>query len=173
MADIRAGSLLGPLLFLINISTTYQVILKGNVDCLLMTHLCFLYFMTLILPGMILIMIQRKLVNRLFIWKMKFNPNPTKQALKKLYLAGKKLFLFTQLSILITPRQTQWQPINILELYYSKLSFENHLHSVFSRVNKTVDLLRKFQPNLPRKSLVTIYKSFVRPHLDYGDVVYD
>ena len=26
---------------------------------------------------------------------------------------------------------------------------------------------------LPRDSLVTIYKSFIRPHLDYGDVIYD
>ena len=55
----------------------------------------------------------------------------------------------------------------------SKLSFENHLQSVFSRVNKIIGLLRIFQPTLPRKSLVTTYKSFNRPHLDYGDVVYD
>ena len=55
----------------------------------------------------------------------------------------------------------------------SKLSHENDLQSVFSRVNKTIDLLRKFQPSLPRKSLVTIYKSFISPHLNYGDVVYD
>ena len=26
---------------------------------------------------------------------------------------------------------------------------------------------------LPRKSLLTIYKSFVRPNLDYGDIIYD
>ena len=26
---------------------------------------------------------------------------------------------------------------------------------------------------LPRSSLLTIYKSFVRPHLDYGNVIYD
>ena len=26
---------------------------------------------------------------------------------------------------------------------------------------------------LPRQDLVTIYKAFIRPHLDYGDVVYD
>ena len=26
---------------------------------------------------------------------------------------------------------------------------------------------------LPRDSLVTIYKSFMRPHLDYSDVIYD
>ena len=55
----------------------------------------------------------------------------------------------------------------------SKLSYENHLQSVFSRVNKTISLLRKFQPAFPRKSLVTIYKSFIRPNLDYGDVIYD
>ena len=26
---------------------------------------------------------------------------------------------------------------------------------------------------LPRDSFLTIYKSFVRPHLDYSDIVYD
>ena len=26
---------------------------------------------------------------------------------------------------------------------------------------------------LPHDPLVTIYKSFIRPHLDYGDVIYD
>ena len=26
---------------------------------------------------------------------------------------------------------------------------------------------------MPRNSLVTIYQSFIRPHLDYGDVIYD
>ena len=34
-------------------------------------------------------------------------------------------------------------------------------------------LIRKFQPILPRFSLLTIYKTFVRPHLDYGDIIYD
>ena len=27
--------------------------------------------------------------------------------------------------------------------------------------------------HLPRKSLLTIYKSFARPHPDYGDIIYD
>ena len=55
----------------------------------------------------------------------------------------------------------------------SKLSYENHLQSVFSRVNKAISFLRKFQLTLPRKSILTIYKSFIRPHLDYSDVIYD
>ena len=31
----------------------------------------------------------------------------------------------------------------------------------------------KQQSALPRITLVTIYKAFVRPHLDYGDILYD
>ena len=33
--------------------------------------------------------------------------------------------------------------------------------------------MRKLSNLLPRQALVTIYKAFIRPHLDYGDVVYD
>ena len=42
-----------------------------------------------------------------------------------------------------------------------------------NKVNKTIGLLRKLQNTLPRPSLLTIYKSFIRPHLDYSDVIYD
>ena len=56
---------------------------------------------------------------------------------------------------------------------HSKLSHENHLQFVFDRVNKTIDLLRKLQPTLQRKSQATICKSYIRPHLDYADLVFD
>ena len=29
------------------------------------------------------------------------------------------------------------------------------------------------QNNLPRTSLITIFKSYIRPHLDYEDIIYD
>ena len=51
-----------------------------------------------------------------------------------------------------------------------KISYENHFQLVFSRVNKTIVLLRKLQLTLPRKSPVTTKKSFIRPHLDFGGV---
>ena len=55
----------------------------------------------------------------------------------------------------------------------SELSYENNLQFVFSRVKKTISLLRKLQDTLPKKSLVTIYKSFIKLHLDYGGRFYD
>ena len=55
----------------------------------------------------------------------------------------------------------------------SKLTFEDHYKTILSNTNRTVGLLRKLQSLLPRAALITIYKAFVRPHLDYGDVLYD
>ena len=44
---------------------------------------------------------------------------------------------------------------------------------MLTKVNKTIWLLRELQNTLPRPSLLTNYKSSIRPHLDYGDIVYD
>ena len=54
-----------------------------------------------------------------------------------------------------------------------KLNFEEHLNKVESKVIKTIGILRKLQNVLPRSALLTIYMSFIRPHLDYGDITYD
>ena len=48
-----------------------------------------------------------------------------------------------------------------------------HLKTIFQKPNKTIGLLYKLQTLLPRAPLITIYKSFIRPHLDYGDMIYD
>ena len=54
-----------------------------------------------------------------------------------------------------------------------KLTFEEHLLNVFKTVNRIIGLIHKLQNVLPIMSLVTICKAFVRPHLDYGDILYD
>ena len=38
---------------------------------------------------------------------------------------------------------------------------------------KGTEVIKKLYKSLSRDALLTIYKSFVRPHLDYCDVVYD
>ena len=54
-----------------------------------------------------------------------------------------------------------------------KLNFNHHLEEKITKANKGIGLIRKLAHILPRQSLLTIYKSFIRPHLDYGDIVYD
>ena len=36
-----------------------------------------------------------------------------------------------------------------------------------------IGLIRRLSVNVPRNALLTTYKSLIRPHLDYGDVLYD
>ena len=55
----------------------------------------------------------------------------------------------------------------------SKLSFNEHIDDKIHPANKGVGLLQKLQTILPRSSWLTIYKSFIRPLLDYADVIYD
>ena len=42
---------------------------------------------------------------------------------------------------------------------------------ILNRVNKTIGLLFKPQNIKPRPALLTIYKSLISPHLDYGDII--
>ena len=54
----------------------------------------------------------------------------------------------------------------------TKFNFQKHLNNVLLN-KKTLGLLRKLQVFLTRQSLVTVFKAFIRPHLEYGDIIYD
>ena len=102
---------------------------------------------------------------------MKFNPDHTKQTQEIIFSRKKAVSIHPVVYFNGSPVNSTATHKFIGMILDSKLSYENHLQFVFSRVNKTIGLLRKFQPTPPRKSLGTIYKSFIGPHLDYGDVV--
>ena len=55
----------------------------------------------------------------------------------------------------------------------SKLDFKEHIQNVLNKVSKTIGLYENFKKNLPRPPLITIYKSFIRSHLGYGDIIND
>ena len=54
-----------------------------------------------------------------------------------------------------------------------KLESQEHLKNIYSKVNKATGLLRKLHNTLPRLPLLRIYKSFIRSHLDDGEIIYD
>ena len=74
-------------------------------------------------------------------------------------------------------RKTYYPPILFNKILGStldsQLNFNEHISSTLSIVSKLTAVLRKLQTVLPRHSLLTIYKAFIRPHLDYCDVIYD
>ena len=54
----------------------------------------------------------------------------------------------------------------------SKLTFNQHLKEKISKANIGILMIRKLYRYLPRSTLLTVYKSFIRPHLDYCDMIY-
>ena len=54
-----------------------------------------------------------------------------------------------------------------------KLNFNTHIIEKIAKANSGIGIIRKLAHLLPRESLITIYKSFVRLHIDYGDIIYD
>ena len=53
-----------------------------------------------------------------------------------------------------------------------KLNFNHHVKEKNAKANEGTGLICKLAHVLPRQSLI-IYKSFIRPYLDYGDIIYD
>ena len=57
-------------------------------------------------------------------------------------------------------------------LLFLFLSFDEHTQCILIKTRKIIGLTKKLQPVIPRAALLTIYKSFLRPHLNYGDIIY-
>ena len=104
---------------------------------------------------------------------MSFNPNPSKQAQEVIF--SRKVQKTCHHSIYFNNKSVKQvsSQKHLGLILDSKLNFQEHLKNILNKVDETIGLLRKLQNVLPREPLLTIYKSFVRPHLDHGDVIYD
>ena len=57
--------------------------------------------------------------------------------------------------------------------FSSKMSWKPHVDRICFRAGQRNNILRKLKFRLPRKTLENLFKSLVRPILEYGDVVFD
>ena len=107
-------------------------------------------------------------------WKMSFNLDPIKQAQKGVFSRKIKKISHPPLNFNNDSVSKYIQYQKHLGVYLdNNLDFCKDLWNLFKMVSKTISLLRKLQNNLPGTLLVTIYKFFVRPHLDFEDILYD
>ena len=106
-------------------------------------------------------------------WKTNFNPDPRKQPQEVIF--WKKLQKINQNPVCFNHSFVQQVPSQKhLGVYLdTKLNFQEHINNVLSKVNKTAGLLSKLQAFSSRQFLVAVYKVFIKPHLDYGDIIYD
>ena len=104
---------------------------------------------------------------------MSFNPDPSKQAQevifsRKLKNVSHPPLVFNNANVSSCKSQK-----HLGVLLDSKLTFEEHYKAELNKTSRIIWLLRKLQSLLLRAALITIYKAFVRSHLDYDYVFYD
>ena len=90
---------------------------------------------------------------------MRFNPDPNKQAQEVIFSRKTKKLNHPPLTFSkSTVSQSTYQK-HLGVILDASLSFNEHLISVQSKANKTIDLLRKFHNTLPRQALITTYNA--------------
>ena len=55
----------------------------------------------------------------------------------------------------------------------SCLNFNEHVQNKINKCYKIIGLIKNLSIHLPREALLRTYKSFIRPNLDYGDIIFD
>ena len=54
----------------------------------------------------------------------------------------------------------------------SKLDFQSHIKEAIQKARRRIGMIRYLFKYVSRDVLDQIYKLYVRPHLDYGDIIY-
>ena len=99
-------------------------------------------------------------------WKILFNPDSSKPAQEVLFSRKKKVNIHPTVSLnnIHVERASHRKHLGVL--LDEKLKFKEHIDSaIMLKINKGISVIKKLRHSLPRKSLMTIYKAFLRPYL--------
>ena len=114
-----------------------------------------------------------------FQWKMQFNHDPKKQAQEVIFsekVESNNSLPLTFNKTEIRTCQSQKHLGLILDeqlISDERLNFTEHINRKISKCDKLIGIIKKLSISFPRNALLRIYKSFIRPHLDYADIIHD
>ena len=170
-AGVPQGSVLGPLLFLVyindltdNISSDMRLFaddssLFTSVKGVTETH-------DKLLKDLQTITIWA------YQWKMVFNPDITKQATEVIFSCKNKQPVHPELNFNRIPVAREPFTKHLGVYLDSRLNFSKHVKEQVLKASKGVSLLKFLSRYVDRNVLDLSYKLYVRPHLDYGDVIF-
>ena len=171
-AGVPQGSILGPLLFLIFIND-----LPENLESVTKIFADDTSLFSLVVD-------QNESSNSLnrdlgrisewaYQWKMSFNPDPSKQAVGVYFSRKGVPDNAPVISFNNSPITFSESHKHLGLILDEKLTFDHHLREKIKKANRGIGLINKIRKFLSRDTLLTIFKAYVRPHLDYGDIIYD
>ena len=105
-------------------------------------------------------------------WKMLFNPGDNKQATEVYFTNKKEVGNIPQLTFNGSAVKSVNSHKHLGLILDGKFTFGNHLNDKIVKANKGVGVIKALFHTLPRKALLNICTSFIRPHLNYCDIIY-
>lgn len=169
LSGIPQGSILGPILFIIFVNDLPEVV--GNV-CKLFADDCKLYKNIKCKTDQIELQEDiDRLCNWSEKWLLKFNVTKCKS------VSYGNMKLPHQYTLLDDNGQRQNLTIDQSEKdlgiqFTRTLSFDDHINNLVNKVNKITGLIRRTFKFMDKSLFLTLYKSLIRSHLDYGNLVY-
>ena len=171
LAGVPQGSVLGPLLFLIYINDLEDGI-KSQVKFFADDTSLFSIIRDPIVSANELNHDLDLISQWAHQWKMSFNPDPTKAAEEVLFSCKKQSPLHPPIYFnnIEVKRVNDHKHLGLT--LDSKLSFTKHVNEKVAIARKGIGVIKHLAPYLPLKSRDQIFKMYVRPHLDYCDIIY-
>ena len=167
-AGVPQGSVLGPLLFLVYINDLVDNV-NSDVKMFADDTSLFSNVTNETVTAEVLNRDLEKVRLWAWQWKMQFNAEKTKEVIfstKRLRLQHPLLKLGND-EIAIVPEHK-----HLGVILDSKLNFKSHIKEAAVKARRGIGIIRHISRHVSREVLDQVYKLYVRPHLDYGDIVY-
>ena len=104
---------------------------------------------------------------------MVFNPDITKQSIEEISSVKKKKSEHPKLLFNSIPVSRKDNTRHLAVYLDGGLTFSKHIREAVIKATKVVSLLKYLSKYVSKKVLDLSYKLYVRPHLDYGDVIFN
>ena len=167
-SGVPQGSVLGPLLFLIYINDIVHDI-DSQVKLFADDTSMYLRMEDGIERTEILNSDIRKILNWSRTWKVTFNPTKTELLTLSSHRSPDTYPLIFDNDILL--ETTSHKHLGVI--LQNDCKWAGHIESVIAKVRPLIACLCSFKYKFNRKTLEILYKSYILPHLDYSDVVWD
>ena len=168
-AGVPQGSILGPLLFLLYINDIVNDI-GSNIRLFADDTSLFIIVDDPVTAAGCINADLGRISNWASTWLVTFNPSKTETLLISRKL-NKPLHppLFMQNHLI-----SEVDSHKHLGLYFSNdCTWHQHINHITVKAWARINIMRKLKFKLDRKSLETIYTAFIRPLIEYGDIIWD
>ena len=102
-------------------------------------------------------------------WKMYFNADKTEEVI---FSTKRDKPLHDPLTLGTDDIDRKMEHKHIGIVLDSKLSFQSHIREAILKARRGTGIIRYISKYVSRNVLDQVYKLYVRPHLDYGDIIY-